>query len=178
MLYFDKHVILIGFKHVGKSLILKKLGEKLHKTTIDLDDELELLFEKRFSNKLKCREIMHEHGQSFFRTLESEALLTVINLEPCLIGLGGGAILYETNQNLIKSNLIINIQAPKNVIYERIMQNGLPAFFSTKEDPVIQFNRHFTQREKIYKDLANFTVNNINSIELSVQTIMNYFQGK
>ena len=64
---FDKskpgsHIILIGFKSVGKTLIGRRLAKTLNKKFIELDREVEKLYKKNHLEPLTCRQIMQTHG--------------------------------------------------------------------------------------------------------------------
>jgi shikimate kinase len=78
--HLTHHIILIGFKSVGKSVIGKKISNQIQKPFIDLDQKIEDQFKKNNHKKLTCRQIMLEVGQNDFRTLEHEALKDIINL--------------------------------------------------------------------------------------------------
>jgi len=168
----NKHIILFGFKSVGKSVIGKSLAAKLHKTCIDLDEETQNLYQKQYQTTLTCRQIMQKHGQPFFREIESQALRLIMDVTPTVIALGGGAPLHEANQALIKAHQCVQIVAPRGVVFERIMVHGRPAFFSADEEPYDSFNRLWNEREAIYQPLGAFVVNNNGSIDSVVEQIL------
>ena len=139
MLSDDKHIILIGFKHVGKSVIGEKLAKSIHKPFIDLDQQIEDLFYQEFQEKLSSRQIMERHGEPFFRNLESKALRKILQLKSSVIALGGGAPLTEENQAMLKPYLLIYIKAPLEVVFQRIMVSGRPAFFPVDQRSIYIF---------------------------------------
>ena len=94
------HIILMGFKHVGKSVIGKNLSEKLKVPFIDLDHTIEMLYENTYSKKNTCRQIMQKHGEKFFRYLEMNALSETLDVKPSIISLGGGTPLIVENQKM------------------------------------------------------------------------------
>ncbi len=168
----NHHIIFIGFKSVGKSAIGKEIAARLHKSFIDIDKNIENMFESENQKKLSCRQIMLQHGQDYFRNLENKALQEVIISKPSIISLGGGTLLNEENQKLIRGNIIIHVIAPKSITFERIMINGRPAFFSPDENPLETFNKLWDEREKTYKKLANFTIKNDGTINEAVNQIL------
>lgn len=170
----DQHIILIGFKHVGKSVIGRTLALRMGKIHIDLDHEIERLYEIEFHNRLNCREIVQQQGEDLFRRLEHQALEQVIQSAPCIISLGGSTPMFEQNRILIKAHCIVYITAPLKQVFDRIMRKGRPAFFSAGQDPWIVFNRLWREREKIYKQLATFTVENRGSIAFTLQQLIKY----
>jgi shikimate kinase len=166
------HIILIGFKSVGKSAIGKELSLRLHKSFIDLDHKIESLYEIETHKKLPCRQIMLQHGQDYFRNLENRALHDIISSKPMIISLGGGTPLNEENQKLIQGNLIIHITASRSITFERIMTKGRPAFFSPDENPLDTFNRLWDERKIVYEKLAILSVDNCGSIKQAVDQIL------
>ena len=168
-----KHIVLIGFKHVGKTSIGEKLAEQLEKPFIDLDKEVEIEHTKRNSEKLSVRQIVMKNGLNYFRQLENQVLKKVLNTtQQSIISLGGGTPIDPGNREIISSHLVVNIVADKSNIYERIMVNGRPAFFPDDEDPYLAFQRIWSERSKIYDDIAQITVNNNDSLEKPVRELV------
>lgn len=167
-----KHLILIGFKNTGKSVIGYELAKHLHERFVDLDKVIETLYADTNAETLNCRQIMQVRGEDFFRQLEHDALKKVIAGKASIISLGGGTPLHESNQKLIKPFTIIHITAPRGIVFERIMVNGRPAFFLSNEDPFDSFNRIWDEREAVYKTLASFTIDNNGSKKAGVDQIL------
>lgn len=168
------HVILIGFKHVGKSVIGEQLAKKLHVSFVDLDKNIELLYEKKFNKKNTYRQILQTQGEVLFRQLEMQALSDVMSLGPCILSLGGGTPLCTENQRIIqscKTSVLIHVTAPRGVVFERILMSGRPAFFNSDEDLLAGFNRLWDEREKIYEKLRKFSVENDGSVDDCVKKI-------
>lgn len=100
----------------GKSTLGKNLAQKLNSRFIDLDSEIETKLQKNIEA------IFNEFGEFFFRQEESAVLSEVINREaPFVCALGGGAIVNETNLNLIKkSGTLIFIDVKVNELVQRL----------------------------------------------------------
>jgi|SRR6185312_281517 len=165
------HIILIGFKHTGKSIIGKNLAKTLEVPFIDLDNIIELAYENKTKQKLTCRKIMQNEGVQFFRHIETQALLQVINAKPSIISLGGGTPMSYENQRLIKPYLLVHITAPKGIVYERIVMNGHPAFMNPEEDLFETFNRLWNERISIYEKIEDFSILNDSTVQESIQKI-------
>ena len=164
----NHHIILIGFKYVGKSIIGLELAKSINKNFIDLDKELEKFYEKNFLETLTCREIMQKHGENRYRELESVVLQQTLKLPSSIISVGGGAALRQANQEIIKLHTLLHVVAPRGIVFERIMVEGRPAFFDANKDPYEAFSRLWDDREKIYKNLTTHIVNNDRTIEQAV----------
>lgn len=168
-----QHIILIGFKHVGKSAIARALGEAMGLPSIDLDEIIKDMHAQMHNTVVfSCSQIVREHGATYFRNLERHALRHVLKeREATVVALGGGTPMDEENQKLLHSHQVIHITAPKGGIYERIMMSGRPAFFPKDEDPFSFFQKLWQEREPIYQELATITVHNTGSIAEVVATI-------
>ncbi len=167
-----KHIILIGFKCVGKSVIGKELARQIECGFIDLDEEIEKAYFEQHNKNLTCRQIMLSEGQDAFRKLEHEALVKVLKLPVFgVISMGGGAAMYEPSHELIAAHTVIEITAPKNIVFERIMVRGRPAFFSPDEHPLESFNRIWQERAPVYSRLAKYKINNSGSLQQAVDEI-------
>jgi 3-phosphoshikimate 1-carboxyvinyltransferase len=171
-------IILIGFKHVGKTTIGKQLAKALNKDFIDLDEAVENLYKKYFFEPLSCRQIMQSHGELYYRQLESEALQRALKSPSCVISLGGGTALSQSNQNLLKSHCLLHVIAPRGIVFERIMIEGRPSFFDQNEDPYTSFSRLWDERLKLYNKLTPFTINNSETIEQAINEALNYLHNQ
>ncbi len=139
---------------------------------IDLDDRIKENYHRQQGEALSCREIFHQYGETFFRDYETEALREVLQESPAVIALGGGAPLRPENQNLLKSHLLIYLTAEPQVIYQRMMARGAPAFIPDGQDPREFFQQLWSQREKVYAKLANITVDNTHAVAQTVALIL------
>ncbi len=178
MMRDNQHIILIGFKHVGKSTLARKLATRLQRPYIDLDQEMERAFTQQTQKKLSCRQIMQQYGQEFFRQLETTTLRQIIKRAPCILALGGGTPLTADNQQLIKPHVLIHVTGSPDDVYKRIMRKGLPAFFSAQEDPRVTFDRLWREREKIYTELTPHCVNNTESLLDAVEQTLLYLSNE
>ena len=111
---------------------------------------------------------MQTHGETHYRELESQALQQALKLDSCVISLGGGTSLSQSNQEIIKPHLLLHVVAPRGVVLERIMVEGRPAFFDPNEDPYESFSRLWDERNKVYKKLTTCTVDNSGTVERAV----------
>jgi shikimate kinase len=173
---FNQSIILIGFKHVGKSTIGRELALKLALPFIDLDEEIEKTFADKEKKPQSCREIMQNYGERYFRDLEQVVLGQILQNPPSIIALGGGAPLKKSNQNLIKPYIVIHVKALRRLVFQRIMESGHPAFFSNKEPPSDVFIKLWNRRRRIYKKLATFTIENNHSIQEAVNQALEAFR--
>ena len=167
-----KHIILIGYKSVGKSAIGRELAQRAGMCFIDLDEEMEKLYAAKSGVSANCRLIMLNIGQDAFRELEHKALKSVLeSTVSSVVSLGGGTPLLAKNKRLIRNHIVVQITAPRNIVFERIMINGKPAFFPAEEQPLVSFNRTWDDRAEIYDSLASIKVENSGSLNEVVRLI-------
>jgi shikimate kinase len=108
-------VILIGPPGAGKSSVAKALAKIINHTVIDTDTEVERNAGKKISD------IFVDDGESVFRRLEAEAVLTALQDENAIVSLGGGAVmtpnidvaLTETSAPIVYLEVSISQAAPR-----------------------------------------------------------------
>jgi shikimate kinase len=171
MMHNNQTLILIGFKCVGKTAIGQALSRKLHLPFYDLDDMIEQAYHQNMGESLNCRQIFKKSGIEYFRQLESIVLKQSLSVGQCVLSVGGGTPLTAENQLHIARGHVIHIQAPKGLVFERIMITGRPAFFPEGEEAYEAFLRIWEERAPIYQQLADQLVMNTGTIETAVAHI-------
>ena len=168
-----KHLIFIGFKNVGKTCVARAAAQELNLPFVDSDRKIEEKFAAQNGADLSCREIMKQHGSDVFRFLEKQVLAEILKSpEKIVLSVGGGAPLAPANQVLLKEHEVVLVTAHKGCVYERIMLNGLPAFFPPAADPYQSFQQIWNERRPIYEQLAKFTVDNSGTVDETVQQLL------
>ncbi|MDO4521873.1 MAG: shikimate kinase [Eubacteriales bacterium] len=111
-----KNVILIGFMGAGKSTIGRRLAKKMQRRFVDTD----LWIEKQTGQKIK--DIFAEHGEEYFRDLETGLLKKLLNCEEELvIAVGGGLPVREENRKLLKKlGTVIYLRADAKTLLKRL----------------------------------------------------------
>lgn len=170
----DRHIILMGFKHVGKTSIGRALAERKKLPFYELDRWVEDMNAKNTGRHLTCREIVKEYGEVAFRAMESEALLEILERPRGVIDLGGGAVMTPDNQIHIKGHQLVHVTAPQEVVFDRISESQWPQLFSGPESPEELFQELWAKRKVVYEQLALVTVDNDDLIETAVQKIMEH----
>lgn len=167
-----KHIILVGFKNVGKSSIGLVLASRLDRKFVDLDDQIIAEHRLVTGKKLSCRELMKSEGEDFFRKIEHQVLKKVLDqAEPFVLALGGGTPLLAENRELLKNHLIVHVSAPKSIVFERIIINGKPAFFPQQKESFDTFQELWSEREPVFEQISDIKVCNTGSIEEAVEKI-------
>src|SRR3970282_2462781 len=110
-----KKIILLGYMGCGKSTIANKLSKIIEIPFVDLDKKIE---EK---TNLSINAIFEKHGEIYFRKLEHEVFVELLNSpDNLIIGLGGGTPCYANNTELLKGDNIVSIylQASVETLFE------------------------------------------------------------
>lgn len=165
----EKHIVLVGFKNAGKSVLGKELEEHLRMRFLDLDT----VIEKRHEKDLTCRQIMQNEGEAVFRELETKALKEVLCADkPFILAVGGGTVMNSENRKLLTEQTVVYISVDKDVLWGRIQRSGIPAFFKKGEHPKSEFDRIYKERLPIYLEIADVTVDNSKELEVAVEAII------
>ncbi len=130
----------------------------LDRPLIDSDDWIESGQEK------SVREIFAEQGEAGFRDLEQTAVCQVASFsDPAVISLGGGAVLRQANQQVIReTGYRVWLDASAEFLYERICadsSSGERRPNLTDRGGFAEVAEVLAKRRPVYNDLANLTVN-------------------
>lgn len=144
-----KHIYIVGFMGSGKSTIGPILASELDRSFHDLDTMIEK------NQQSTITQIFESEGEAFFRKLESRFLLKTQQLTPCVISLGGGTFIDDSNRNFIlKNGVSIWLKASIDLIKTRCQgTNHRPL----AQDPII-LESLLHSREKHYQ-LADIHIN-------------------
>lgn len=155
------NIIIIGMKHSGKTTLGKRLAAECRTLFHDLDDMIESLFAEGGERKT-CREIFTCLGKDGFAVLEAEAAggLAQKLAEPVfsVAALGGGAAENRAAlERLFGRGKFVYISEEASILYERIMQRGIPPFLNP-DDPWGSFEELMKRRTDIYTHIADMTI--------------------
>ncbi|HJO13506.1 MAG: (d)CMP kinase [Pelagibacteraceae bacterium] len=94
------NIAIIGHMGAGKSIVAKTLAKKIDFKHIDSDYEI-----TRFAMK-SINKIFQEKGEEYFRNIETEIVLKLIEKKNVILSLGGGTILSGLIRDKLKKNSI------------------------------------------------------------------------
>ena len=141
-------------KGCGKTAVGKITAGKLKIPFIDTDKLLEKKYSEKTGLGLSCREIFRKHGSKYFGRLEHLCLvdLTAGGTDNCVIACGGGTAIKKESLKLLKVlGKIFYLKQKGDVLYSRVIKNGIPAFVSASGDPEKIFLSILKRRERIYQ---------------------------
>lgn len=112
-------IYLVGFMACGKTMVGRKLAERLGWSFSDIDSEIEA------EQETTIADIFDTRGEEVFRDLETEAIRKRVQLiqrgKPMVVALGGGAFTRRHNYEVLEGNgVTIWLDCPLSIIRRRI----------------------------------------------------------
>lgn len=115
MRQLSANIVLVGFMGTGKSTVGRVIAQKLGFHFIDTDDVIEQ------TSKAKISDIFAEHGEVYFRDLESQAVKSVALMKNQVVATGGGVVLRSSNIDLLRTGgPIFCLNATPKAIWDRV----------------------------------------------------------
>jgi shikimate kinase len=153
-----RKVVLIGYMGSGKSVVSKKLADRMEISVVELDEMIEekceMTIEELFSNK----------GELFFRKQEHLLFKELLNNnESLIISTGGGTPCYFNNHELLNSEDVVSIylRASIDTLYNRLLKGKQkrPLITNLKDDEIKEFIAKHLFDRSFYYNQATFKVN-------------------
>ena len=159
-----KNICLIGLMGSGKSVIGKLLAQELRLRHYDSDK----LIEKKLNKSIN--QIFKDQGESYFRDVEEDIVLSLLVKKNCVISLGGGSILSElTRKALFINSFSVYLNVDIEILYERLKKSKKRPLINNKD--IKEKLIHLTQERNKYYRKANLIVNNLKNTEEVLITI-------
>ena len=159
-----KNICLIGLMGAGKSVIGKLLAKELRMRYYDSDK----LIEKKLNKSIN--QIFSDHGESYFRNIEEDIVLSLLDKKNCVISLGGGSILSNlTRKALFINSFSVYLKVDIEILYERLKKSKKRPLINNKD--IKEKLIHLTQERNKYYRKANLIVNNLKNTEEALNTI-------
>jgi len=151
-----QHLVLIGYRGTGKTTVAKRLAQRLGRTWVDADDQLEAVAGESIAS------IFQREGETAFRDRETETLRQLVATEPQVLALGGGVVGRDENRRVLTTaGHVIWLRASAETIHRRL--EGDPQ--RTSQRPNLTGSGGFpeivallAQREPLYRQCAHGTV--------------------
>ena len=165
-----KRVILVGFMGAGKTTLGKKIARKMHITFVDSDREIELRFQKSIGD------IFTEHGESYFRSLETEFIESMMEQDDFVLATGGGMPCFGRNMerlNELGTTFYLE-RAPKELAHRLYSaKKRRPLIEGLTEDELLRFiEERLSVREEYYRK-SNVTLSREEQTAEAIAEFMN-----
>lgn len=167
-----KKIVLLGYMGCGKSTIAQNLSKNTNLPFLDLD----ICIEKKAN--LSIKEIFEQYGEIYFRKLEHEMFLELLQSpENSIIGLGGGTPCYANNHLLLQKENIssIYLKASIETLYNRLVYNKSrrPLIADMEEEEMKEFiAKHLFDRSFYYNHAQHKVVVDNKTVDETVQDIL------
>tara|TARA_Y100001970_G_scaffold286539_1_gene408940 strand:+ start:671 stop:1183 length:513 start_codon:yes stop_codon:yes gene_type:complete len=167
----NKSLVLVGMMGSGKSTIGTLISKRLNLDFIDIDKNIEK------NEGMKIFQIFEEKGEKYFREIEKNLTIEVLNKKNCVISLGGGAFLNdEIRKKILVDHLSVWLNWPPSTIINRIKK-------SNKRPVINKLNKHEIKKLIKYRSskysLADFKLEceNLSKYEI-VKKIVKIYESK
>lgn len=111
----ENNIMLIGFMGAGKTTVSHELSRIMQMPEVDMDAYIVKHEERSISD------IFAEHGEDFFRDIETECLKEIQQTTSKIVSCGGGAVLRDKNVEYMKQNgVIILLTATPETTLKRV----------------------------------------------------------
>jgi shikimate kinase len=140
------NIILVGFMGTGKTVVGRRLAQRLGWRFIDVDAEIEA------RSGIPIAEIFAQKGEVHFRELERTVIRSLIHQERQVIATGGGAYVAAENRDLLNARgWVVCLTARPEVIYDRVKHRlAKRPLLAAAEDPLERIRRLCAERESAY----------------------------
>jgi shikimate kinase len=139
------NVVLIGFMGSGKTTIGNALAARKGLKFIDTDRMIET------QNNISIKEIFENYGEAYFRQLEKQSIDQLMNINDCVIAVGGGAVMYHNNlDTLQRIGTTVFLDAPMKKLLTNLKAEYRPLVGNTVEESKLRelLNSRYSTYEK------------------------------
>jgi len=122
-----RNLVLVGFMGSGKSSVGRLLSSMTGFALVDTDT----LVAQEAGQSIPA--IFRQHGEEYFRALETKVIASLVGRIGLIVATGGGAITIEENRNLLRQiGPVVWLDASPEHLYQRSTK---PARHSTAKRP-------------------------------------------
>ena len=149
-----KNVVLIGFMGTGKTSVGRLLAARLGCAFHDLDHKIE----EKYGMSIPA--MFREHGESYFRAREKEAVRAAAQRANLVIATGGGTVKDPENVTLLRRRgILVALTADVDTILQRTATRGRRPVLDHADagDRRAAVMQLLAERRHIYED-ADITV--------------------
>ena len=110
-----KNIFLIGYMGTGKSTVAASMAKQYGMEVLEMD---QMIVDRE---GMSISDIFAEHGEEYFRNVETKLLLEIQTQENKIVSCGGGVVLRKQNvEEMHKGGSIVLLSAKPETILERV----------------------------------------------------------
>ena len=154
--------ILIGMPGSGKTTVIRTYEKIYGKHVCDTDEFIE-------NRHGEINKIFADHGEEYFRRIETKAIREICGGNATFIATGGGAVLREENVRIFKaSGRIVFLRADKETLLKRLEgDTSRPLLMGDKKS---RLSKLYDERTPIYVSVADII---IDTDDLTAEEVLN-----
>lgn len=148
------NIYLIGARASGKTTLGRKLAAALKRPFVDTDRRIRLATGKTVA------ELVEAGGWEAFRQAEADVLDEVAVFSGQVVSCGGGLVLRQENREVLEKGIVLYLQAPAEVLAERLLRNPENAQRPslTGQSITDEVRQVLAERAPLYEGLARITL--------------------
>ncbi|TQV89095.1 shikimate kinase AroK [Aliikangiella coralliicola] len=156
-----RNIFLIGPMGAGKTTIGKQLAQNLHLEFVDSDQEIEA----RTGAPIDW--IFDIEGEDGFRKREKSIISELTQRQGIVLATGGGAVIESENRTFLAGRgIVVYLETSIEQQVERTRRDKRRPLLQSSEDPEATLVQLHTERDKLYREIADIVVaTNENSIK-------------
>jgi shikimate kinase/3-dehydroquinate synthase len=157
----DRHIALVGFMGAGKSTLGREVAERLGRTFVDVDAELEQTTGMSIPQ-------LFEEGEAFFRAKEAKATVERLHTSPpAVLALGGGALGSSQVRDALRERAFtVHIEVEPGQAWRRVRGEGRPL-----AQDELEFRALFTKRAPVYAEAADARATEVEDVVLAAAAV-------
>jgi len=166
------NIVLTGMMGTGKTVIGKKLAQKLNMKYISTDEVI------KKDVGMSIPKIFKRKGEPYFREVETKAVKCVAMLDNFVIDTGGGVVQRSENmEELERNGAIICLTASPEVILKRTSKTNYRPLLNV-DDPVSEIKGLLEKRKQFYKRCSRMIDTSNKGIEEVVNEIIKFLSER
>ncbi|NGP16327.1 MULTISPECIES: shikimate kinase [Devosia] len=144
-------LVLVGMMGAGKTTVGRRLANRLGRSFIDSDEEIER------AAQMTIPEIFEQRGEPEFRAGEMRVIARLLKENDVVLATGGGAFVNPETRALVKAEAVsVWLKADLDVLFERVSRRSNRPLLKTA-DPKGTLEKLIADRYPIYEE-ADVTV--------------------
>jgi shikimate kinase/3-dehydroquinate synthase len=157
----ERHIALVGFMGAGKSTLGRQVAERLGRTFVDVDAELENLTGRSIPQ-------LFDEGEAFFRTKEAKVTVERLHTSPpAVLALGGGALGSQQVRDALRERAFtVHVEVEPEEAWQRVRDAGRPL-----AQDELEFRALFTKRAPVYAETADATATEVDEVVLAAAAV-------
>lgn len=157
------HVFLTGMPASGKTTLGKAVARQVGVPFVDLDHRIEE------SENRTIKSIFEQDGESYFRQVEHDQLVKLLDEPDAIVATGGGTPCFHDGQRIMNSRgICIYLRIPLNTLKKRSLGYSHRPLLG--DDTVKGIESLFEHRKSIYEQ-ASYTYETLENVEVDAENL-------